>query len=385
MLGAIGMGGRGQDDLQNFLKEKDVQGVAVCDCFAERRNAAKGIVDRAHGNQDCKAYRFHDELLARKDIDAVLIATGDRWHAVLSVIAARAGKDVYCEKPSTLTIGEGRAMVEALKKHKTVWQCGTQRRSNNSYRFIAEAVRNGKIGKLHTISAIMGGGFTGNGKADPATPPPPEVFDYDRWMGQSPLAPYSPVRVELWREHWSTSGGLIVDMGPHYFDTAQWAHDSEMSGPRFFEGTAVWPPKDMFAQTPFDFNVVARYDDGVKLVIKEGDKGIRFEGDAGWMHISDDGVLRAEPQSILADRKIDEQTWTFMHGHIRNFLDCMRSRQQTVSHPELAQRNHTICHCANICLRLGRKVEWDAKAERFVNDDEANAMMNRPMRAPWQI
>jgi predicted dehydrogenase len=384
-VGAIGLGNRAVGVMPDFIAEKDLQYCAVCDCFADRRNAAKEKVDRAYGNKSCKAYRSHEDLLGRKDIDAVLIATGDRWHAVLSVIAAKAGKDVYCEKPCTLTIGEGRALVEAMKKYKTVWQCGTQRRSNNSYRFVAETVRSGKIGKLQTITTFMGGGFTSNGKATPTAPPPPEVFDYDRWTGQAPLAPYSPVRVQLWRQHWSMSGGLMCDMGPHYFDLAQWGHNSEMSGPRTFEGTAVWPPKNLFAQTPYDFNVVAQYDDGVKLIMNEGDKGVRFAGDEGWIHISDAGVLRAEPQSILGRRKIDEQSWTFMGGHIRNFLDCIRSRQRTVSYPELAQRNHTIAHCANICLRLGRKVEWDAKAERFVGDDEANALLRRPMRAPWQI
>jgi predicted dehydrogenase len=384
-VGGIGLGGRARGTLPDFIAEKDLQYRAVCDCFADRRKAGKEMVDRAYGNKDCKAYRFHEELLGRKDIDAVLIATGDRWHAVLSVLAAKAGKDVYCEKPFTLTIGEGRAMVEAMKKYKTVWQCGTQRRSNNSYRFVAEAVQHGKIGKLHTITTFMGDGFTSNGKAVPTTPPPPEVFDYDRWTGQAPLAPYSPICVEFWRQNWSMSGGLICDMGPHYFDVAQWAHGTELSGPRTFEGTAVWPPKDMFAQVPYDFHVVAQYDDGVKLILQEGDKGVRFEGDEGWIHISDAGVLRAKPQTILTDRKIDEQSWTFMRGHIRNFLDCIRSRQRTASYPELAQRNHTLCHCANICLRLGRKVEWDAKSERFIGDEEANRMLNRPMRVPWQI
>ena len=171
-VAAIGLGPRAEGTLPDFLAEKDLQCRAVCDCAADRRNVGKGIVDRAYGNKDCKTYRFHEELLARNDIDAVTLATGDRWHAVLSVIAAKAGKDVYCEKPSTLTIGEGRAMVEALKKYKTVWQCGTQRRSNNSYRFVAETVQSGKIGKLRTITTFLGDGFTSNGKdgADRSAP-----------------------------------------------------------------------------------------------------------------------------------------------------------------------------------------------------------------------
>ncbi len=385
-VGFIGLGRRSREaEVPSFLAEKDVHCHAVCDCYADRRKAGKDAIDRAYANNDCRAYRYHEELIGSKDIDAVVIATGDRWHAVLSVIAAKAGRDVYCEKPICLTVGEGRKLVDATQKYKTVWQCGTQRRSNQSYRFVVDVVRGGKIGKLHTVSAIMGGGFTSNGKESLSTPPPPDVFDYDRWLGQAPAAPYSPIRVALWRQHWTTGGGLICDMGPHYFDIAQWAHDSQLSAPRTFEGTAVWPPKDLFAQTPYDFQVTAQYDDGVKLVMRQGDKGLRFDGDEGWIHISDEGAIQANPQSILADRKLDPQSWAFMKGHVRNFLDCMRSRQPTVSYPELAHRNHTVCHCANICLRLGRKVQWDPRTEQFIGDDEANKMLTYPMRAPWQI
>lgn len=385
VVGGIGAGSRAHSVFKHWVAEKDVQYVAVCDCFADHRNSGKAAIDKLNGNKDCKTYRLHEELLDRKDIDAVILATGDRWHAVLSVIAAKAGKDVYCEKPFTLTIGEGRRMVEAMKKYKTVWQCGTQRRSNNSYRFFAEAVRSGKIGKPHTVTVLMGRGMKANGKEERIAPPPVEVFDYDRWLGQAPQTPYSKIRVALWRQHWSTSGGQICDMGPHFYDTVQWALGTESSGPRFYEGSAVWPSKDMFSQVPVEFNVAAQYDNGVKMITKLGDKGIRIDGDKGWIHISDAGVLQAEPQSILTERKIDRQSWTFMTGHIRNFLDCVRSRKPTVSNPELAQRNHTIVHCANLCLRLGRKLEFDAKTEKFVGDDEANAMLNRSMRTPWQI
>ena len=343
------------------------------------------MVDKHYANNDCQAYRFHEDILQRDDIDAVLIVTGDRWHAVLSVLATRAGKDVYCEKPCCLTIGEGRALVEATKKHETIWQCGTQRRSNESYRFVAETVRSGKIGRLHTITTFLGRGFTTNGVERTVAPPEPEVFDYDRWTGQAPLAPYSEIRVDLWRQIWATGGGLICDMGPHYFDLAQCANDSEMDSPRSFAGTAVWPPPNLFAQTPYDFNVEARYNNGVKLVIKKGGKGVRFEGDEGWIHITDAGALSAQPQSILTKRTINEQSWLYMEGHVRNFLDCMRSRELTVSHPELAHRNHTICHCANTCLQLGRKIEWDPETERFVHDEEANELIHRPMREPWQV
>jgi predicted dehydrogenase len=380
-LAAIGLGGRNTSNLTHFLRQPDVRCLAVCDCFADRRRNAKGMVDGHYGNQDCIATRFHEEVFARPDLDAVLIGTGDRWHGVLSMLAAKAGKDVYCEKPFCLTIGEGRSLVKIMRRYGTVWQCGTQRRSNASYRFVVEVVRKGMIGKLHTITTLLGG-WGGNGVAKPEPAPDPNVFDYERWLGQAPWAPYSPVRVALWRNHWDLAGGVIADMGAHYFDFAQWAHDSELSGPVQYEGTAVWPDGG-FADVPFDVNVQARYADGVRLLVKCGDKGVRFDGDAGWIYCSDDGDIKAEPKSILQERAAPRVDWAFMGDHVRNFLDCVKSRMPTASHPELAHRAHTMIHCANLCLRLGRKLRWDPKEERFVGDEDANRMLTRTMRPPW--
>ena len=380
-LAVIGLGGRNLSNLSHFLAQNDVQCLAVCDCFADRRQRGKEMVDRHHGNHDCRATRFHEEVLARADIDALLIGTGDRWHAVLSMLAARAGKDAYCEKPSSLTIAEGRALVQVTRRHGTVWQCGTQRRSNQAYRFVVEVVRKGMIGKLHTITTLLGG-WGGNGVARPEPEPDPDVFDYDRWLGQAPWAPYSPVRVQLWRNHWDLAGGVIADMGAHYFDFAQWAHDSELSGPTEYEGTAVWPDGG-FANVPFSVDVRARYADGVQVLIRGGDKGVRFEGDQGWIHISDGAEITAEPKSILQQRSVPRVDWSFMGDHVRNFLDCVKSRRLAASHPELAHRAHTMVHCANLCLRLGRKLRWDPSGERFAGDEDANRMLARTMRPPW--
>ena len=382
-LGAIGLGSRGRSDLSHFLQQEDVRCVAVCDSFADRRAQGKQMVDKHYGNADCAATRFHEELLDRDDIDALLVVTGDRWHAVLRALAARAGKDVYCEKPFTLTIAEGRALVNLTERYGTVWQCGTQRRSNDSYRFVVQAIRGGTIGKLHTITAFLGG-WGGNGAATPEPQPDPEVFDYDRWLGQAPRAPYSRVRVGLWRNHWDTGAGVIADMGAHYFDFAQWVHGSELSGPVEFEGTGVWP-EGGFATVPFEVDVEARYADGVRLLMKGGTKGVRFDGDEGWIHLSDEGEITAEPKSILTARTVPRVNWAFMEGHVRNLLECIKTRRRTASHPELAHRAHTIAHCANLCLRLGRKLEWDPAAERFVGDDEANRLLERTMRVPWRV
>ncbi|MBI5396904.1 MAG: Gfo/Idh/MocA family oxidoreductase [Verrucomicrobia bacterium] len=382
-LAVIGLGNRNTSNLGHFLQQKDAQCVAVCDCFADRRARGKKLVDEFYRNQDCVATRFHEEIFARKDIDAVLIGTGDRWHAVLSILAARAGKDVYCEKPFCLTIGEGRELVETMKRFGTVWQCGTQRRSNSAYRFVAEGVKGGMVGCLRAITMSFGP-WGGNGVATPEPAPDPEVFDYDRWLGQAPWAPYSKLRVALWRNTWDTSAGPIVDMGPHYLDIAQWAHNSEFSGPVEFEGDAVWPEPGGFANVPFVVNVQARYADGVRIVMNSGPKGVRFDGDEGWVQISDAGEITAEPASLLRGQapRVD---WSNMNDHVRNFLDCIKTRRLTASHPELAQRCHTAAHCANLCLRLGRKLRWDPARERFTDDDTASRFLSRAMRVPWNI
>jgi predicted dehydrogenase len=381
-LGAIGLGNRGRHVLGHFLQEEDVRCIAVCDCFAGRREQGKAMVDQHYGDKSCVAHRRHEEVLGRSDIDMVLIATGDRWHTPLSILAARAGKDIYCEKPFCLTIAEGRALVETTRRYGTVWQCGTQRRTVENYRLVVDVVRGGQIGKLHTITASFGG-WGGNGIARPE--PVPEGFDYDRWLGQAPRAPYSSVRVRFWRNHWDTGAGPIADMGPHMFDFAQWAHDSELTGPVEFEGEGVFP-EDGFANVPFDVNIRARYADGVRLLMNCAAKRTRFDGDEGWIDLEDNtGAIRAEPASILAGLEIPRYKWSRMKGHVRNVLECIRSRELTASHPEIAHRAHTIAHCANICLRLGRKVRWDPAAERFSGDDEANRMLARAMRAPWRV
>ncbi len=396
-LGAIGLNGRGKTDLNHFLTKKDVQCVAVCDCFKKRREEAKRIVDEAQGGDACEAYRFQEEVLGRDDVDAVLLATGTRWHAVLSAIAAEAGKDVYCEKPFSLTIGEGRSLVETTRRYGTVWQCGMQRRSNPSFRSIVEVVRAGGIGRLQRITTFLGGTWGQNGTATPEPAPEPDRFDYDRWLGQAPWAPYSPVRVRLWRMNWNTGGGVVTDMGAHYFDLAQWAHGSEMAGPVEVDGTAEWPDGG-FSEVPRRVDARARYEDGVEIHAVNGPPGpefeklpgylqgkaVRFEGEDGYAQIDERGRIRAS-SAALRERVVGGTAWSHMSDHIRDFVDSVKSRRRTNAYPELAHRGHTIAHLINIALRLGRKVRWDYEAERFVDDAEANRMLSRTRRTPWRI
>ncbi len=384
-LGAIGLGNRGIYDLGHFLREKDVHCPIVCDTFADRRRDGKAVVDQHYGNMDCKATRYHEELLSRDDIDAVLIATGDRWHSVLSMLAARAGKDVYSEKPFSLTIAEGQALVETTERFGTIWQVGTQRRSNNSYRSVVKAVDDGVIGQLRSATLSFSAGRNDIVFAKPEPEPSPDVFDWNRWLGQAPWVPYSPVRVKYWRANWDTGAGIIGDMGPHFIETALWARNTETTDPIEFEGQGQGQfPADGFITVPARGRVHVRYADGFVLYMDNQSKGVRFDGDEGWMFIDDFGNISASSKPILK-RCVQGISYEFMAGHIRNFLDSTQSRRLTVSHPRVAQQTHIIVHCANLCLRLGRKLQWDPVTQRFLDDQDANTYLSRTMRAPWRV
>lgn len=386
-VAGIGMGQRNRTNIKEFLKHDDVRVLSVCDLFSDRRTQAKALVDGHYGNADCKPTRFHEEVLERDDIDAVVVGTGDRWHSVMSSLAAQAGKDIYCEKPFCLTIAEGRQLVDVTRQYGTVWQCGTQRRSNPGYEFLVNTILSGRIGKLHTVRLSFGatGGWKNNSPAKPEQAPDPEVFDYDRWLGQAPWAPYSADRVRLWRVNWDTGAGAVADMGPHFIETVQWLRGDPKDAPVEYEGEAEYRDEGGINNIPYWYEIRTRYKDGLRLNMDTGRKGLMFIGDEGWIFLSDSGGIDAKPQSVLAGLDPPDANYVIQGPHVRNFLTCMRGRSQPVSNPESAQRSHAIAHCANICLRLGRPLRWDASKERFEGDDEANNMLYRTMRSPWRV
>ncbi|MBN1817912.1 MAG: Gfo/Idh/MocA family oxidoreductase [Sedimentisphaerales bacterium] len=385
-IATIGHGNRCADVIRFFLQFDEVRCIAVSDSRAERRAAGKAQVDRHYGNGDCVTYTDFRELLARPDLDAVLIATGDRWHALASILAARAGKDVYSEKPMTMTIEEGRALVETMQRLGTVYQCGHQRRSVDSYRFQVEIAQSGRIGRFHTVVAQM----WENPVLRPQAPQPvPPGLDYDMWLGPTPWHPYIPERINGWNWFWDTGGGTLINMGCHYTDIAQWGLDTDDTGPVHYEGTAEFVPGN-FADIPRVAQVNCTYADGRKLVLRSygafGERFIRFIGDEGWIQVDDEtNVVTAEPASILKRREVSAKSWADPGGHIGNFLRCVRTRQETICSPEKSHRATTIGHIANICIRLGQELTWDPKTETFLNSDQANRMISRSMRTPWHL
>ena len=383
----IGIGGRARYVMPNFLAQPDVLFTAVSDCREDRMKSAKEMIDKHYGNKDCRMFSNFQELLAQKNIDAVFIATGDRWHTAASIYAARAGKDMYCEKPISMCISEGRKLVETCRRHGTIYQGGTQRRSTASYRFAVEMVRQGRIGRLHTVEIqVWTGPTVGHDKATPV----PAGWDYDTWLGPVQWRPFVPARVNGWNYFWDTGEGPIIGMGCHYTDQMQWALQRDHTGPVEFEGQCEWPdPVKYMSETPVTAEVRCRYADGINCVMYSRktfkDRYIRYIGDEGWVQVDDEtNEVTAEPRSILNLRSNAGISWTNAGDHVRDLLNSIRSRRPTICHPEAAHRSQTICQAMNIGLRLGRKLRWDPVKESF-DCEEANRMRHREPRTPWLI
>ena len=247
-------------------------------------------------------------------------------------------------------------------------------------------MKSGRIGNVKTITTSFGGGWNKTGLAVPEPMPDPDLFDYDRWLGQSPWAPYSRTGVDLRGLNWSPGGGSVVVMGPHFLDLAQRVHGDEADLPVEYDGVAVWSEQKQHNNVPNSIHVRARYRNGVEIVTNNDSKGVRFEGDRGWLQlVAGSDVEHAEPLSLFKGLQVPTGSWKDMPPHIRNFLDCVKSRKKPVANPTVAMWSHTMAHCTNICLRLGRKLRWDSRSECFVGDDEASRMLTRTMRAPWRI
>ena len=387
VFAAIGVGNRAKAILPNFLGFSELQFTAVADCRAERLRQAKELVDAHYGNSDCRAYGDFREALALPGVDAVFIATGNRWHGMGSIYAARAGKDIYSEKPITLTIAEGRALAETCRRCGVVYQAGTQRRATESYRFAADLVWQGKIGRVHTVEMQV---WTGPGIPHGPAQAVPAGWNYDLWLGQVPWRPFVATRVNNWQYFWDTAEGVLTDMGCHYTDQMQWVLRRDGTGPTEFETRAEFPdPSKFCSDTPITAEVRCRYADGVVGVMYQrrgfADRYIRYIGDEGWVQVDDEtDEVTAEPKSLLSLKRAGGASWANASAHIRNLIDSIRSRRPTECNPEIAHRAITICQAWTISLRLGRPLRWDPVAERF-DLAEANRMLAREARAPYRV
>jgi predicted dehydrogenase len=378
-LGGIGIGNRGGYDLGCFLQEQDVRFLAIADIKANRREAVKKMADSKYGNQECAMYRDFRELLDRKDIDAVLIATGPNWHAVASMEAARAGKDVYCEKPCTKTIEQSLALAEVFRRTARVFQGGTQRRNLPHFAYAVELARRGRLGKLHTLHAHPGGMGTGMSGWLPAeAEPPKEQVDWDLYLGPAAWRPYN--RRLLDGFNFEKGGGLVgggvLEWGSHCVDLCQWANDADATEP-----VEYFPPEKGEA--------TARYANGVKLVLRNGgwlplgSCPVRFEGSEGWVEVGDNGDILASSPALLAARGAKVAGYP-ANNHIRDFLNCVKTRGKPRSNADVTCHAHIACHAAGISIMLKRRLAYDPKTTRFVGDDEANRLRSEAQREPWR-
>ena len=416
-LGVIGCGPQGRGDLQSFLNQKDCQVVAVCDVKPDQLGLAKAAVDKTHQNQDCRTYRDFRDLLARKDIDACLIAMPDHWHVPASLLAVNAGKDIYTEKPLGLSLEEGQTLRAAIHRKKRVFQFGTQQLSSRKFRFAAELACNENIGKLKHINVWSYGSTPGGSRKEV---PPPEGMDYDLWLGPAAFRPHTENRcaaegnLKTWWFDSQHALGFIAGWGIHPMDIALWGGGNLLGGSVVVEGRANYRAAEGICDTATIWDVDYTFASGVTLKfvgVPNGENrgkptgdpslyqdewrqrygqttnhGTAFEGADGWVHVdrANLNLQQAEMNRVSEDSFRTKLIQS--KNQARNFLDCVKSRAETVSPIDAAVAGDALCHIADIACRLGRKLTFDLKHERFVNDDEANQRLKaRPMRKPWHL
>ncbi|MDP6526382.1 MAG: Gfo/Idh/MocA family oxidoreductase [Kiritimatiellia bacterium] len=382
-IAAVGVGGRGNHNLSR-LKNYGAEIVALCDVNKRHLETTQ----RRYGVDSKAVSGDFREIVTREDVDAVMVATNDHWHVLVGLEALKAGKDVYIEKPLGKNIGEGRALVNAVRKYKRLFMHGTEQRSFNSVRRVCELVRNGRVGKVEKVIIKCPGGVR---SGPPKTEPVPEWLDYKMYQGPAPDNPYDSRRAHThYHFHISDycSSGFMAGWGVHHHDIFHWAMDLDDTGPLEIEGKAEFPPAGDLCDSPLTWNVDYTYAGGLKMEFVPGPDGVRFEGSDGWIHMKYGGGVHASRPEILAS-KIGENE---IHLHDdgkgddnATFVQCVKSRERTCSPEEPAQRSSTVGFLGVIACRLGRKLKWDPVKEQFKDDDEANTFVNPPMRAPWKL
>jgi predicted dehydrogenase len=377
-IGCVGVGNQGKGNLKAHAKNV----TAVCEVDATRLGAAKEMAEAATG-KPCLAVSDYRKLLESKEVDAVVVTTPDHWHALVTVDACAAGKDVYCEKPLSLTVAEGQAMVSAARRHKRIVQTGSQQRSDARFRLACELVRNGRIGKVKSVRVgIPGVNFSGPAVADSE---PPAELDYDRWLGPAPKRPYNAKHVHyLFRFFWDYSGGQMTNFGAHHLDIAQWGLGMDESGPVSAQAKARFH-KDGWYEVPEWCEVVYEYASGVRMICGQSEKqGTTFEGEKGTIYVTR-GKLESTPGEIVATPGELAERLYESKDHHRNWLDCIRSRKAPICDVEIGHRSATVCHLGNIAARLGRPLKWDPVSERFVGDAEEDMCLSKEYRKGYSL
>ncbi len=436
-MGVIGWGMQGPGNTKNFLFQDDCQVVAACDLDQDHLQDAVNTINDHYQNKDCKAYSDYRELLAREDIDAVMIAIPDHWHALVATEAARRGKDIYGEKPLAKTIAEQQAIVRAVEKHGIIWQTGSWQRSVANFRKGAEIVRNGLIGTVTRVEVGLPSGHNdfakteqalldkfaalpdkikspaqvvpGTAAWDLAVTPPPAVLDYDRWIGPSQMEAYIQARVHRnWRWNYDTGGGQLMDWIGHHGDIAHWGLGFDLTGPSEIEGQGDFPPANAIWNTSTKYRVETKYDrrvtgyaEDVTMIIAGGhsdiESGTKWIGTEGWVHVDRaDDNKKTMPSGFDASNASWKQYKNLpdelakvklyvSNNHQRNFLDCVKSRKPTITPVQTAHHSTIPGHLGLISMLVGRKLRWDVKHQKIIDDPAATELLSRAYRAPWRL
>ncbi|MEX2560050.1 MAG: Gfo/Idh/MocA family oxidoreductase [Pirellulales bacterium] len=376
-LAGLGIGHRGSYVLGCFMDEPVVQFVAIADIRNDRREATKKVAEDRYG-PGVSTYRDFREMLPRQDIDAVLVATGDRWHTPAAVCVAKAGKDVYCEKPCSMTIAESEALADTFRRYGRIYQAGTQRRSVANFIFATDLCRTGKLGRLTAVHANTLHPGTSHDWLPGQPEPPKEQVDWDLWLGPTPWRPFNQQYVDGgWRGFFDFHGGGILEWGAHTVDLCNWAGTADERMPVLYE--------------PTPSGCICTYEDGLKLIMRDedwmglGTCSVRYEGEDGWVETGDSGRLEFSSGQLRSEQQQFQEIGTSAVSHVKNFLESVKSRKPAHSNAEVVARSHIICHAAYIAWQLGRPLSFDPQKVEFVSDEEANRMRSRALRDPWTI
>jgi predicted dehydrogenase len=390
VMAGIGFGMMGIPNMEAFLEKEEVQWVAVCDLDDKHLTQARDIVNQKYGNKDCATYKDFRELFQRSDLDAVSIAVPDHWHALLSIAAARAGLDIYAEKPLSHDLVEGRAMCETVKSYGRVWQTGSWQRSVANFHHACELVRNGRIGKILKVEVGLPQGhydFAGTAQLNKYGPPPLEL-DYDFWLGPAPYSPYCTARVHMnWRWVMDFGGGQLMDWVGHHVDIAHWGLGFDHTGPIEIQGWGEFPRRGIW-DSPTRYYLKAKYADGTPMDIAGGfpeiRSGTKWIGEHGWVWV-DRGAQETYPAELWDEYIGPEENRLYKsRDHYQNFLDCVRNRGETITPIETAHRSASVGHLGVVAIELGRKIRWDPETETILDDSEARRLLSRSYRSPWQ-
>jgi predicted dehydrogenase len=392
-LGVVGWGMQGPGNTAEFMKFNDVQVVGSCNLDKEHLKRSVAVINKHYKKKVVKTYHDYRAMMARDDIDAVMIAVPDHWHELVSVEAARRGKDIYGEKPLAKTIAEQQRIVKAVKDNGRVWQTGSWQRSSGSFHKAAEIVRNGLIGKVTHVEVGLPAGhtdFAKTGKFTQITKPPP-TLDYERWIGPSKMMPYIKARVHMnWRWNYDTGGGQLMDWVGHHLDIAHWGLGFDHSGPYEVEAHGEFPPPEAMWNTATEFRVEMKYPENIRITMAGGDDdikhGTKWIGEDGWVYV-DRGKFDASNEDWMDIKELpDSEAKTKLYrstNHQRNFIDCVKTRDLTITPADVGHHSATPGHLGYISMVLGRKLKWDVATEQILDDPSATAMMSRPFRPPY--